>query len=191
MGHANDDFLDGGSWYNSFDVTGAGDVDRVSYANAPSAVTVDLGGAYLDASGTIATAQNTGGGGTDTIIHVEGIIGSAFDDFLYGGGNDFQDFLETFRGGAGDDFIDGRSGNDAAEYLDATAGVFVHLAAGTVDGVAGWQVVYVDSPATLTPKLALADDRGLAGAGFWAIGYERGLPEFTKLIERFHGGKLD
>jgi hypothetical protein len=34
---------------------------------------------------------------------------------------------------------------------------------------AGWQAIYVDSPATLTPKLALADERGLAGAGFWAI----------------------
>ena len=40
---------------------------------------------------------------------------------------------------------------------------------------AGWQAIYVDSPRTLEPKLALADDRGLAGAGFWAIGYERGL----------------
>ena len=28
---------------------------------------------------------------------------------------------------------------------------------------AGWQAIYVDSPATLTPKLALADERGLAG----------------------------
>src|SRR3954453_10552507 len=31
----------------------------------------------------------------------------------------------------------------------------------------GWQAIYVDSPATLEPKLSLADDRGLAGAGFW------------------------
>lgn len=51
-----------------------------------------------------------------------------------------------------------------------------------------WRAIYVDSPATLTPKLALARDRGLAGAGFWAIGYERGLPGFTELIERFTGG---
>ena len=38
-----------------------------------------------------------------------------------------------------------------------------------------WDAVYYDSPRSLTPKLALANDRGLAGAGFWAIGYERGL----------------
>jgi hypothetical protein len=54
----------------------------------------------------------------------------------------------------------------------------------------GWQAVYVDSPATLEPKLGLADDRGLAGAGFWAIGYERGLPDYTSLIARFAAGKV-
>jgi hypothetical protein len=51
-----------------------------------------------------------------------------------------------------------------------------------------WRAVYVDSPATLAPKLALANERGLAGAGFWAIGYERGLPAYTDLIARFAAG---
>ena len=51
-----------------------------------------------------------------------------------------------------------------------------------------WRAVYVDSPATLAPKLALANERGLAGAGFWAIGYERGLPGYTRLMERFTAG---
>jgi spore germination protein YaaH len=53
-----------------------------------------------------------------------------------------------------------------------------------------WNAVYYDSPRSLTPKLALADDRGLAGAGFWAIGYERGLPRYTKLIAKFAAGEL-
>ncbi len=56
---------------------------------------------------------------------------------------------------------------------------------------AGWQAIYVDSPRTLGPKLALADERGLAGAGFWAIGYERGLPDYSELIKRFRAGKLE
>ena len=56
---------------------------------------------------------------------------------------------------------------------------------------AGWQAIYVDSPQTLSPKMALADDRGLAGAGFWAIGYERGMPDYTALIARFAAGKLE
>ena len=55
---------------------------------------------------------------------------------------------------------------------------------------AGWQAIYVDSPTTLTPKLALADDRGLAGAGFWAIGYVRGLAGYKELIANFASGAL-
>ncbi|MBA2700499.1 MAG: hypothetical protein H0U58_02205 [Chloroflexi bacterium] len=54
-----------------------------------------------------------------------------------------------------------------------------------------WQAVYYDSPRSLTPKLALADARGLAGAGFWAIGYERGLPGYTELISEFRAGKVN
>jgi spore germination protein YaaH len=55
---------------------------------------------------------------------------------------------------------------------------------------AGWQAIYVDSPATLTPKLALADARGLAGAGFWAIGYERGLAGYREMMNAFTSGEL-
>jgi hypothetical protein len=65
------------------------------------------------------------------------------------------------------------------------------LPSGDPSAAAGWQAIYVDSPATLAPKLRLADDRGLAGAGFWAIGYERGLPDYRELIARFGAGKLD
>ena len=53
-----------------------------------------------------------------------------------------------------------------------------------------WQAVYVDSPATLAAKLALANARGLVGAGFWAIGYERGLPAYTDLMRRFTAGDV-
>jgi hypothetical protein len=55
----------------------------------------------------------------------------------------------------------------------------------------GWNAVYYDSPRSLAPKLALADERGLAGAGFWAIGYERGLPGYTELIATFRAGDLE
>ena len=53
-----------------------------------------------------------------------------------------------------------------------------------------WNAVYYDSPRSLAPKLRLADQRGLAGAGFWAIGYERGLPDYTELIAAFRSGEL-
>ncbi len=55
----------------------------------------------------------------------------------------------------------------------------------------GWRAIYVDSPTSLTPKLRLANDRGLAGAGFWAIGYERGLPDYTRLIASFRADTLN
>jgi spore germination protein YaaH len=66
----------------------------------------------------------------------------------------------------------------------------VSAAPGDSRATAGWQAIYVDSPATLTPKLALADDRGLAGAGFWAIGYERGLAGYRDLMTSFTAGHL-
>jgi len=59
-------------------------------------------------------------------------------------------------------------------------------------GDISWTAVYVDSPATLAPKMALANANGFAGVGFWAIGYERGLPGYTALMERFvAGGPLE
>jgi hypothetical protein len=54
-----------------------------------------------------------------------------------------------------------------------------------------WRVTYYDSPATLRVKLALARDQGLAGGGFWAIGYERGLPGYLELMRDFRAGKVD
>ena len=53
-----------------------------------------------------------------------------------------------------------------------------------------WHAVYFDSPRSLTPKMVEADTRGLAGVGFWAIGYERGLPDYTELIATFRAGDL-
>jgi hypothetical protein len=53
-----------------------------------------------------------------------------------------------------------------------------------------WLITYYDSPTTLRPKLALARDNGLAGAGFWAMGYERGLPGYTELMTAFRAGEV-
>jgi GH18 family chitinase len=40
---------------------------------------------------------------------------------------------------------------------------------------------YYDSPATIAPKLALIGARGLAGLGFWALGYD-GDPAYWSLV---------
>jgi hypothetical protein len=54
----------------------------------------------------------------------------------------------------------------------------------------GWQATFYDSPRTLRPKLLLAREAGFAGAGFWAIGYERGLPGYLGLMRDFRTGKV-
>ena len=66
MGGAGNDSLDGG----------AGN-DTASYSLAPSAVTVDLD------AGTA-----TGGDGSDSLVAIENVIGSADDDTLTGDGGD-------------------------------------------------------------------------------------------------------
>jgi hypothetical protein len=53
-----------------------------------------------------------------------------------------------------------------------------------------WLLTYYDSPATLRPKLGLARDEGLAGGGFWALGYDRGLPGYADLMASFVAGDV-
>jgi len=55
---------------------------------------------------------------------------------------------------------------------------------------ATWTATYYDSPRTLQPKLELARVQGLAGAGFWALGYERGLPGYLELMQAFRAGRV-
>lgn len=81
--------------------------DTVTYASATSSVTISL---------LTTTQQNTVGAGLDTLIGVENLIGSAFNDNLTGnttynvldgkGGND------TLRGWSGADTMIGGLGND-------------------------------------------------------------------------------
>ena len=77
---------------------------------------------------------------------------------------------------------------DFAPEYNTVESVEFYAVSGEDDGT--WNAVYYDSPRSLVPKLALANDRGLAGAGFWAIGYTRGLPEYTDLIGAFASGEL-
>jgi len=53
-----------------------------------------------------------------------------------------------------------------------------------------WVATYYDSPRSLQPKLGLARSQGLAGAGFWALGYEQGLPGYLELMHDFVAGRV-
>jgi len=90
-GGLGDDFLHGG----------AGN-DTADYSDATAGVTVDL---------AKTTAQTISGGqGTDTLIDIERLIGSAHSDRLVGNALD-----NTLQGGAGDDTLEGGQGNDRLE----------------------------------------------------------------------------
>lgn len=121
-----------------------GSRDRVVYRDDPAAVFVDL------AAGT----ATDGFGGTDTLIGIEEVLGSRFDDTIIGDdadnyieGNEGDDSLsggggrDNFRGSEGNDTIDGGtapaqfSGGDRVSYDEeadrgATQGVNVNLATG-------------------------------------------------------------
>jgi Ca2+-binding RTX toxin-like protein len=84
-------------------LNGIGGFNRASYelAQSTSGVTVNLG---------ITTAQNTGDG-YDTLLNIEGVIGSRYNDHLIGNTSN-----NSFEGGNGDDSINGGDGVDTAIY---------------------------------------------------------------------------
>jgi hypothetical protein len=93
---------------------GLGGIDTVSYANAAAGVTVSL---------RVVSAQNTGGGGVDTLSGFENFIGSAFNDVLVASD--------------GDNALDAGDGIDTLDYADAAAGVTVNLTVRTPQNTGG------------------------------------------------------
>ena len=122
--------FEGRSGNDSIDGRGGFDIVRYDFANG--AVTVNL-------------ATGTGGGadaGSDVLVNIEGVVGSAFNDLLTGGNAangtvaGLGDGLyESFRGNAGNDTIDGGQGYDLVSYANSPAGVNVKLN-DTFDGTA-------------------------------------------------------
>lgn len=107
LGDAHDNTLSGG---DGDDVLDGGDgSDTVSYVSAPGAVTVNL------LAGTAA-----GGAGTDTLVAIESVIGSADTDVISG-----DTGANTLVGGTGNDILDGGAGNDLFVYhADFTDGSY-------------------------------------------------------------------
>lgn len=155
-GSAGNDTLYGG--YGDDLLIGGTGFDRVSYEHA-GAVRVDLT--------LYGIAQDTGHG-VDTLISVEAVDGSAFNDMLIGSGQANQFFGgdgfdrlwgrggdDILQGGEGNDALNGGSGFDRAAYWDATSGVTVSLA---LQGT--WQ----DTGGTGREKLVSIE--GLFGSSF-------------------------
>jgi Ca2+-binding RTX toxin-like protein len=121
IGGAGNDTLIGNDWNNVLEGRGGDDsldgglgTDTASYSGAGSAVTVSL---------AIATAQATGGAGSDTLVSIEALTGSGFADSLTGGaGNDSLlggNGLDTLYGGEGNDDL---RGNDQADQVHGEGG---------------------------------------------------------------------
>ncbi|TPW07471.1 MAG: hypothetical protein FD124_1098, partial [Alphaproteobacteria bacterium] len=123
LGDAGNDTLNGGNGDDAL-AGGLGDdilngdagVDLVSYVDVAAGVTVSL---------AVAGAQNTGGGGIDTLTGIERLEGSDLNDTLTGGASGDKLYgaggadnvhggggADSIEGGAGDDVLDGDAGND-------------------------------------------------------------------------------
>jgi Ca2+-binding RTX toxin-like protein len=98
-----------GTGNNVFD--GGTGTDTVSYSRASAGVSVSL---------ALSTAQATGGSGSDTLLNIENLQGSQFNDVLTGNaGNNRLDGLagnDTLIGGAGADTLTGGTGNDIFDF---------------------------------------------------------------------------
>ncbi len=130
-GGANNDNIHGGDGNDTLSgdagndlLNGGNGVDAITYAGASAAVTVNL---------VVKVQQNTVNAGLDTILNVENIIGSAYNDTLTGdsGNNNINggNGNDTIQGGLGNDTLNGAGGTgDILTYINAAGGIVVSLA---------------------------------------------------------------
>jgi Ca2+-binding RTX toxin-like protein len=135
LGGAGDDTLNGGAGNDLLDGGGGTSDDTASYAGAAAGIVVSL---------AIQTAQDTVGAGEDTLLDIENLNGSSYDDTLIGNGENNElaggDGNDTLNGGGGDDILDGGGGTDIASYAGAPDGIFATLFGpnpGASDGAGG------------------------------------------------------
>jgi len=122
LGSSFDDVLIGSAANNV--LNGGAGSDTAGFTHATGNVKVVL---------SLSGPQDIGGGqGMDTLISIENLIGSNYNDALTGNGLD-----NILEGGAGNDTLNGSTGNDTAAYQLATGGVSVNLAITTVQAVGG------------------------------------------------------
>lgn len=107
-------------------VNGKDGWDEVYYGSSPMGIRVNLG---------LSTGQviEDGYGGTDTLIGIEMVGGSEFDDHLKGSDDNAgtASNQEAFAGNKGNDTIDGGGGYDEVIYSDSLFAINVNLGTGT------------------------------------------------------------
>jgi Ca2+-binding RTX toxin-like protein len=118
-GGSGNDVLIGGAGADTL-TGGVGAGDAASYENAKAGVTASLASP---------ATLNNGDAVGDTYATIENLIGSAFDDVLYGDGA-----ANTLDGGAGNDVLKGGAGSDTY-VVDSTVDVIEENAASGNDSV--------------------------------------------------------
>ena len=131
FGEDNDDYLDGGAGADTLD--GGDGRDIAAYYSSDAGVHVSLGPFLLIGGG------NSGGDAEgDTLVNIEDLAGSRYDDELFG--NDQANLLwgmegnDVINGGGGGDEIDGFEGIDTVSYEGSAEGVTVSLIDDTAAG---------------------------------------------------------
>jgi len=115
FGESGNDIHTGGAGDDSLD--GGVDIDTADHNTATAGVRVSL---------EITVRQNTGGAGRDTIVNVENLTGSNFNDILTGNSSD--NFMiagkgaDILRGGNGNDTLLSQSNDGLKDTLDGGAG---------------------------------------------------------------------
>ena len=117
LGGSGDDVLEGGRGADHLD--GQAGQDQAAYRASPEAVMINL------ATGTVSGGHASG----DTLVSIEGLMGSRYADRLVGNAGD-----NVLEGGGGADYLDGGAGRDQAAYTGSPEAVTVNLATGTVSG---------------------------------------------------------
>ena len=122
---AGNDILIGGEGHDTLD--GGSGSDTASYEDATAGIVLRLSGNYLPGE----TQE-------DTLISIENIIGTAFNDRIEGDASD-----NILQGGGGNDTLSGSGGNDSLfggdgnDSLSASGGDVYHTTSNLFDGGAG------------------------------------------------------
>jgi len=149
IGSAFNDIITGTSVGNY--ISGGMGMDTMSYANATGPVYVNLA----------LTAVQANGYGADTLLSIENLIGSAYND--------------GFTGTNGNNVFDGGNGLDTVVYANATAAVTVDLAAGTASGFGNDTLISIEHLIGSDHNDVLTGTSGNnylnGGAGYDAVSY--------------------
>ena len=173
-----DDQINGDAGIDTLD--GGAGIDTITYAFAPTAVLVTLGGISSGSAGGWATG--------DLIRFIENVIGSAYDDTISDERPSIASANNFLIGGAGNDILVASSGED---ILDSGSGndrlTIVHLSAGDfADGGDGQDTMFAgDQKSSFSQYLILTDRASLKLAWLLSDGSTTATYTVASSIEYF------